>query len=223
MQRLYKRSTMRRISVLISFFAVSQLFSYRVSGQQFTAGRLVVERVGTGIPQTDVATPIFLDEYTITGVPGVSIAMPTSTVPPINQTTESGTVNADGMLTRSVDGNYLVVPGYDAAVGTPAIESTPTNKVITRVDASGNMASTVLVDGSTYSGNNFRSVVTTDGSQYWLSGAGNGAINVLHQGSTTPVAGTEISTTITDNRSMLIYNNQLYQSTATGLIRVFIM
>jgi hypothetical protein len=207
---------MMRRSIFIGFFLLGQVVCNNAPGQQFTAGRLVVERVGNGSPQSGAGTQIFLDEYSTTGVPGVSIALPTVTNPPVNRTVESGIYSSDGMISRSVDGKSLVVPGYDAAPGTPAVVSALADKVITLVNANGSLASTVLTDATTFSGNNFRSVVTTDGSEYWLSGAGNGPIYVMHQGSTTAVAGTEISTTSTDNRNLFIFNSELYQGTGFG-------
>lgn len=194
----------------------SKFFCYHASAQQFTAGRLVVQRVGDGSPQTDAGTPMFLDEYSTTGIAGITLALPTANAGSVNRTVGSGIATSDGMLTRSADGKWLVVAGYDASPGALSVASTPNNKVVTRVDGSGGMSSTVVFDASAFPGNNFRSVTTTDGSEYWLSGAGNGAVYVPHQGNTTPVAGTEVSNTITDNRGILVYNSVLYQSTAIG-------
>ncbi len=204
---------------MLTFAAIvlfSQIFCLQVSAQQFTAGRLVVQRVGDGNPQTDAGTPMFLDEYTTAGVAGISVALPTVNAGSVNRTVGSGIATGDGMLTRSADGKWLVVPGYDAAVGTPSVAGSMVNKVVTRIDGNGGMSSTVVTDATAFSSNNFRGVATTDGSEYWLSGAGNGAVYVPHQGNTTPVAGTEVSNTITDNRGILVYNSVLYQSTGMG-------
>ena len=216
MRKFYALSFMKIVPALIGFLTFTQVYCYKATAQQFTAGRLVVERVGTGSGQTSAGTPIFLDEYTIGGAAGVSVALPTVTGPVINRTVESGVATSAGMITRSQDGKYITVPGYDAAVGTPGVTSAIVNKVITRVDANGGVASTVLTNATTFSGNSFRGVASTDGSGYWLSGAGNGPVYVTHTGSTTPVAGTEVSTTITDTRSTFIYNSQVYQSTGVG-------
>ncbi len=213
-----------KVSVVAAICFASLFLGFGASAQQFTAGRLVVERVGNGSAQSDAGTDVYLDEYSTTGVPGISLAMPTTTVPPVNRTVESGIAASSGMLSRSMDGAYLVISGYDAAVGTPLVASSSSDKVVTRIDPNGNLASTVVTNASAFPANSFRSVATVDGSEYWLSGSGNGAIHVMHQGSTTAVAGTEVSNTITDNRSILIYNSQLFQSTGvppnTGVYNV---
>jgi Secretion system C-terminal sorting domain len=216
MEKSYALSFMKRISLAIGLFAMAQVFCYQATAQQFTAGRLVVERVGTGAGQTSAGTQIFLDEYTISGAAGVSILLPTVNASPVNQTVESGVATSAGFITRSQDGKYIMVPGYDAAVGTPAVTSTIANKVITRVDGSGNFGSTVITDATAFSGNSFRGVASNDGSGYWLAGAGNGPVYVTHSGSTTPVAGTEVSTTVTDNRAAFIFNSQVFTSTGVG-------
>src|SRR3954470_2333607 len=117
MEKSYALSFMKRVSVAIGLFSMVTMFCYHAKAQQFTAGRLVVERVGTGVGQTSAGTQIFLDEYTIGGAAGVSVALPTVTAGPVNQTVESGVATSAGMITRSQDGKYIAVPGYDAAVG----------------------------------------------------------------------------------------------------------
>ncbi len=202
--------------IVVVLAALLQLLNSVAPAQQFTAGRLVVERVGTGVAQSSAGTPVFLDEYTITGASGISLPLPTVNASPVNRTVESGTATSDGMITRTTDGKYLAVPGYDAAVGTAAIVSSALNKVVTRVDGNGNFASTVVSNATAFPGNNYRSVVTADGSGYWLSGAGTGPVYVAHTGSTTAVAGTQVSSTSTNNRNILIFGGQLYASTGTG-------
>ena len=216
MTKLHARLFVKKIFCVFCFLVFGQMIAYRTMGQQFTAGHLVVERVGDGSPQSTAGTPIFLDEFSITGISGVSLALPTVNVASVNRTVASGTDGSEGMLSRSVDGKFLAVPGYDATPGTPNVAFSGANKVVTRVDPNGNFASTVVSDASAFSFNIFRSVVTTDGSEYWLSGTGNGAIYVTHQGNTTAVTGTEVTNDIADNRSLFIFNSQLYQSTAIG-------
>src|ERR1043166_59290 len=109
----------------------------------FTAGNLVVYRVGDGgTALSGNAAAVFLDEYTTGGTLVQSIAMPTAVNGSNKRLTASGTATSEGFLTRSVDGNYLIVPGYDTNVGTATITTSASatiNRVIGRVDAAGNV------------------------------------------------------------------------------------
>src|SRR5919109_3493671 len=104
----------------------------------FTAGNLVIYRVGDGVAALGSGgTAVFLDEYTPAGVFVQSIAMPTAASPRL---VASGTATSEGFLTRSEDTRYLIVPGYDAALGTASITtSTTVPRVIGRVDGNGNV------------------------------------------------------------------------------------
>lgn len=109
----------------------------------FTAGNLVVYRVGTGAALTANGTAIVLDEYAPTGGAVVqSISLPTTTVGAQRRIVASGTATTEGQMTRSTDGQFLVLPGYDAALGTASLTSSTSasvNRVIARVDANGNV------------------------------------------------------------------------------------
>ena len=88
----------------------------------FTPGNIVVYRVGTGgAALNGNATEVFIDEYTPTGAFVQTIALPTTDSLPNQTLTASGTATSEGLMTRSVDGHYLVLAGYDAAVGTLAV------------------------------------------------------------------------------------------------------
>src|SRR5437870_13681607 len=83
----------------------------------FTPGNLVIYRVGDGgAALGSTGTAVFLDEYTPAGVLVQSVAMPTTGTS--GRLVASGTATTEGFLTRSQDGRYLAVPGYDAAIGT---------------------------------------------------------------------------------------------------------
>ena len=99
----------------------------------FTAGNIVVYRVGTGAAGlAGTATAVFVDEYTPAGALVQSIALPTSTVSLQHSLTSSGTSSSEGMMTRSNDGRFLLLPGYDAALG-GAIASSASNRVVGRI------------------------------------------------------------------------------------------
>src|SRR5438094_2275132 len=100
----------------------------------FTAGNLVIYRVGDGAAALGSGgTAVFLDEYTPTGTFVQSVAMPATGAS--GRLVASGTATTEGFLTRSQDGRYLVVPGYDAALAA-TVTSTTAPRVIGRVDAS---------------------------------------------------------------------------------------
>src|SRR5437588_7066799 len=143
----------------------------------FAQGNLVVYRVGDGsAPLSSNATPVFLDEYTPSGVLVQSIPLPTSISGINKRLTASGTATSEGELARSVDGKYLTAAGYDAAAGTASItgsSSSSVNRVIARVDASGAVdTSTALNDAA--SGSNPRGAVSTDGTNIWVDGGAGG-------------------------------------------------
>src|ERR1039458_732320 len=85
----------------------------------FQNNTIVVVRVGNGSGVlTTAATAVFLAEYTTAGVLVQTIPLPT-TVSGTKKTTLAGGSNiTEGSLTLSTDMNYLVLGGYDAALGT---------------------------------------------------------------------------------------------------------
>jgi hypothetical protein len=206
---------------LVSFFLLSKSSRIvpTVHAAAFTEGNLIVYRVGTGSGAlASAATAVFLDEYTPSGTLVQSIALPT-TDSGANQTlTASGTATSEGLLTRSADGQYLLLTGYDAALGTTNITTSTSatiNRVIGRVDAAGNVnTSTALTDAST--GSNPRSATSTNGTDIWITG-GAGGPRYTTLGSTTS---TQISTTTTNLRQVNIFDGQLYVSSASGATRV---
>ncbi len=182
----------------------------------FTYGNLVVSRVGTGAAApTSAANPVFLNEYSTSGTAGITVALPSTTTGSINRIVESGTSTSEAQLNLSTDGQYLTLGGYDAVIGQASVNSTAgIPRVIARVNSAGTIATSVLT--STIHGSGFRSVVTTDGSRYWTAGNGVGVTSLLHQGNTTAVTPTTISSTVTNLRTVNIFNNQLYVSTGSG-------
>ncbi|MCS7045072.1 MAG: hypothetical protein NZO58_01820, partial [Gemmataceae bacterium] len=187
----------------------------------FTMGNLVVERIGGdasfgagGSALTNAATPVFLDEITInTGqtAPVQTIAMPTSDSGSNQTLTDSGTATSNGYLTRSANGEYLVVSGYDAAVGTASVaNSNPAtvNRTIGRVWFDGSVdTSTTFNNGPN---NNFRSVTTIDGTRYWVGLSGNATLMGI---GTVAHGGTALDNIFNGNaRNTLIAGNRLFVS-----------
>jgi len=185
----------------------------------FGVGNLAVFRVGNGAGTlANTGNAVFIDEYTSSGAFVQSIALPTTSSGTNRPLVASGTATSEGMLTRSTDGSYLVLAGYGATIpnaGTlTSTVSTAVNRVIGRIDSSGNVdTSTALTDAS--SGNNPRSVASVDGTSFWIAG-GSGGVRYAAFGSTTS---TQVNTglnPLTNVRTLSIFDNQLYLSTGSG-------
>ena len=195
----------------LTLLAVTRL----THGAIFTPGNLVVYRVGSGTGnEVNSGNPVFLDEYTTAGAFVQSIALPTTKSLPQWPLIASGTATSEGLLTRSVDGRYLICTGYGTNTGGTSLSgTTSTNvpRVIGRVDSAGNVdTSTALTDWT--SGNNPRSAASVDGTGFW--GAGAGGLVYAAFGSTTATALTNAN-----GRIVNIYNNQLYLSGAAATAR----
>ena len=153
----------------------------------FAAGNVVVYRVGAGAAAlTSSATAVFLDEYTPAGALVRSIALPTADSGSNQTLTAAGTATSEGLLTRSADGRYLVLTGYDASVGTatPNTASSLTiNRVIGRVDGNGTVDTSTTL-GTAFNGGNVRGATSLDGSSFWAVGSVTGVVNAALGAST---------------------------------------
>jgi hypothetical protein len=200
--------------------AVLAICSASAIAGPITAGNLVVVQVGDGSAAlSSAATAGFLKEFTVAGTPVQSIPLPTTAVVGGNQQlVYSGTATSEGFLTLSANGKYLTTAGYATATGTASITgSTTIGRVAGRVDVSTGTvdSSTVLaatVDGSI---GNPRSVVSNDGSQFWV-GSSAGGVRYTTFGSTG--GSTQIESTPANTRVVNINNGQLYMSSASSPI-----
>lgn len=188
----------------------------------FTAGNLVVYRVGDGVATLiNTGNAVFLDEYTPGGTPtGVSIALPTtpsgSNVPLV----ASGTAASEGQLNRSTDSQYLVLTGYDSTLpgaGSLSASSAATvPRVVGRVKYDGSVdTSTALTDFADL--NNPRSATSTNGTDLWAAGAAGG---VRYATLGTTGTSTQINADSVNNRYDTIFGGQLYVSSQKLSIRV---
>ncbi|MDQ2807796.1 MAG: C25 family cysteine peptidase, partial [Chloroflexota bacterium] len=185
----------------------------------FIPGDLVIYRVGTGAAALNTsATAVFLDEYTPAGVLVQSIPLPTTTSGSNRRLTSSGLATAEGLLTRSTDSRYLLLTGYDAAVGTVGVASTTsstTNRVVGRIDSAGGVdTTTALRDMS--DGNSVRSVASTNGTALWVTGA----VDSIHYATVGATTSTQLTTAPNSVRQVHIFNGQLYISTQSTPFRV---
>ncbi len=181
----------------------------------FRAGSLVVYRVGDGSGSlVNTGSAVFLDEYAPDGTLVQSIAVPTVTTGANRRLIASGTATSEGLLTRSDDGQYLIITGYDAPIPTTGLTTTAATsvpRVVGRIDAGGNIdTSTALTDFA--SGGNPRGATSTNGTDLWMTGSAGG----VRYASLGASSSTQLSTAVTNLRDVRIFGGQLYISTSSG-------
>lgn len=181
----------------------------------------IVVRVGDGTTTLNAtAAPVFLERRQVSdGVLSVPpIALPTTTSGNQRRLTLAGNGVTEGGLSRSVDGRYLTLAGYDAAVGTAAVATTTTPSIPDRVIA--RISADDVVNTSTAfapaAANAIRSAITTDGMQLWSASA-SGLLAGTLGGAQTMLATANI-------RMLGIADGQLYvsrqQNNATGINKI---
>lgn len=190
----------------------------------FTAGNLAIYRVGDGSATlTGSATAVFIDEYTISGTPVQSIALPTVDAGGNQMLTASGNDVSEGYLSRSFDRRFLLLAGYDAAVGTTNVAMTSSamiNRIIGRIDDAGTIDTTTAL-ATAFSGSNIRSATSTDGIDVWAAGNSSptGTGGVWH--ATVGVGGTtQVSSTVNDVRVVQVVGKQLFVSSGAAPFRL---
>jgi len=173
---------------------------------------LVVYRVGDGSGSlANTGNPVFVDEFTGAGVLVRSTAMPASG----HRLVASGVATSEGFITRSTNGKYVLLTGYDAtlpaASSLAGTTSAAVPRTIGRLDASGTVdTTTALTDAAT--GNNPRSAASADGVGLWLTG-GSGGIRYATLGGSSSL---QLSTTVVNLRQVNIFGGQLFVSDASG-------
>jgi hypothetical protein len=179
-----------------------------------TTAALDIYRIGDGESSiTGTGTAVFVDEFALDGTPIGSIAMPTTANGANKSFVASGTATAEGLITRSTDGRYLLLTGYGASLGATVTSSAAatTPRVVARIDALGNVDTTTgfsdFADGS-----NPRSVASPDGQNLWVTGAAGGIHFGTYGGTTT----TQLSTTVTNLRQVQIFGSQVFVTDASG-------
>ncbi|MBS1723071.1 MAG: hypothetical protein JSS66_08990 [Armatimonadetes bacterium] len=206
--------------------ALASVLTASAFAAPFTPGNIVISRVGDGSGAlTSAATAVFLDEYTPAGVLVQSVAMPIVDNGNNQMLTSSGTATSEGYISRSTDGNFIVIAGYDAAVGTAAVAGTASatiNRVVGRVAADGTVDTTTAFDA--FNTNNPRSVASVDGTAFWLGGAGSGSGVSATGGARYVLFGPGNTTTlltsdVTNMRNVKILGGQLYYSSMSGAFR----
>jgi hypothetical protein len=184
----------------------------------FTPGNVVVYRTGDGVTAlANTGSPVFLDEFAPAGgAPVQSLALPTAASGNNNPLIASGGANSEGLLSRSTDGNFLVLTGYGRALGgsgsLAGTASATVPRTVGRVSAAGVIdTTTALTDFA--SGNNPRSAASVDGTSFYLGG-GAGGVRLASIGATTSTDLTGAA--LTNTRQIGIFGGQLYASSNSG-------
>jgi PKD repeat protein len=180
----------------------------------FTAGNLVVYRVGSGSGVlTNTGNPVFLDEYNTSGTLIQSIPVNT------NAFCAAGTSTSEGQMTLATNGQFVVFAGYATNGNVASLASsfgTAVPRTVGRVNANGNLdLSTMLSDYA--SGGSPRGAASTDGNNLWLSG-GAGGVRYVTVGATNS---TQLSTSVDNIHAVNIFSNQLYASSESGSYRLY--
>ncbi len=183
----------------------------------FLPTSLVVYRVGDGAaPLRSVSTQVFLDEFSPTGTLIQSIAMPTQTNGSNVALTASGSSASEGLLTRSVNGKYLVLGGYNTDTGFAGVTGSAGSairRVVARVDAAASINTTTQLGVGDFLSSNIRGVASVDGSQFWMTGSGTGVRHCMFGDSGTRVSSSAIAANF---RGIHIFDNQLYVTSTSG-------
>jgi predicted extracellular nuclease len=186
-----------------------------LAAMPFTPGDLVVYRVGDGSGSLlSTGNAVFLDEFAPGGTLVQSIPLPTAAAGSNRRLIASGTATSEGLLTRSTDGLYVLLTGYDAAIPTAGLagtSGTTVARVVGRVDVAGNVDTTTGLSDLA-SGNNPRGAASSNGFDLWVSG-GAGGVRYATLGASTS---TQLSTTVTNIRAVEIFDGQLYSSDSSG-------
>lgn len=207
--------------IFLSLFALALLQPATGWAAPFTPGNIVIARVGSGTAAlSSAAADVFLDEYTPAGTLVQTVLLPNAIVGNNRPLTVAGTSTAELQLTRSADGHYLVLAGYGAVPGTAAVAASSTNdviRVVGLIGADGSVDTSTNL-GAAFSGFSVRSAATTDGTSFYVAGAGpaSGAgsgIQYVPFGAFTP---TQINTAPTNIRAVNIANGNLYISSGSS-------
>lgn len=191
-----------------------------LAANPFTPGNLVVVRPAS-FGSNGNAVAAALEEYTTTGAFVQSVPLPTTVNGANRRLTLSGNHAADGpggLLSRSADGRFLVMAGYDAA---PSAAFLSASRVVGRIDQNANIDTTTAVNNA-YTNFGFISGATSDdGSRFWLTGSvGNSdpsnGIRYAPLGATTSV---RLTGTPPSAASAQVYDGQLYASSNVPFFR----
>jgi hypothetical protein len=191
---------------LLKYLAIILFVAFVSTGfaqQPFTAGNIVVYRVGDGSATlTTTMEKVYLDEYTPSGTLVQSILMPVT-----GKKVSMFGRNDAGYLTLSNDGRYLVVPGWDVDAGTTPGTIVGLNRSLGLVDFNGEVSNVISV-GNNPGNTQIVSAITDNGSNYWIGGG----TRLDYVPASTSTA-TSIATVAGASYGLTISQGQLYAAT----------
>jgi len=135
-----------------------------VQAVNFTPGNLVVSQVGNGTapsPTTNTVAVNLVEFAPIVSNPVGTVVSTTA----LTGITAAYASAANGQITRSNDGRYLILMGYDQAAGVIAATANAGNKIIARIAADKTVNLTTKFP--TLVGVN--AAISLDGSQFWMN------------------------------------------------------
>lgn len=199
---------------------------------QFLPDHLVVLRTGDGLPSVSgTSVPVSLLQFNLLDTNQTAsyfINMPTvpSTQNGMNRALTLGATSvAEGDLSLSQNGQYLILAGYNAAPNTLAVTNTNAEGVVAKVNAAGIIHTKTSYNRSNvYITGSIRSVCSVDGNSFWTTGSSSSSITTLRyiQTDSTNATGIPISAngSIGTTRTAIIAGNQLYCSANSQGIKI---
>jgi hypothetical protein len=199
--------------MLLMFLFVMSVTNIIHAGAFQSANSFVVVRLGDGVQTlANAGMSVFLDEYDFTGTLLQTIAIPPVGTPNF---VINGTASSEGYMTLSANQNLLAIGGYNAALaaGSATTTAAATNRVIATVNATGTISFVNTLTESVAEGN-FRGVVTSNGTNFWMSTSSTG-VRYTTAGATTSLQ-LNTATGTTNDRCVNIFNGQLYVGTGSA-------
>lgn len=188
------------------------LISRAAPATGFGAGNVVVYRIGDGSPGSISSTgsKVFLDEYSPLGgtEPIQSIELPSSST--TNLIAGSGV--GEGQITRSADGQYLLLTGYDRALGgAGALDTSDVPRMIARVGSTGVVELSAPIPRDELR-DEIRCAASHDGTFIWVV-TGQAGVSYTEFGS---ASATKIAEVPSSPRQLRVAFEQLYVSAITS-------
>ncbi|MFM7135615.1 MAG: beta strand repeat-containing protein, partial [Planctomycetota bacterium] len=190
----------------------------------FTAGNLVIERLGNGSTVLGSgAINVAIQEFSPAGTAAQTLSFG-STAGAADLLTDSGSSTSNGYA--NAYNGFVSVPGYNSAAGTVSVSALNT-KVNAVLGSDGNAASRTLfptggaaaTPPSPFAGNNYRSSIATSGTTFYAAGTGSGTPATggvwYYDGSAFTQVSSIATGQPTNARNVEIYGGQLYFSSSS--------
>lgn len=162
----------------------------------FTEGNLVLLRIpldgttsdGTATSNGDGALPMFLEEWDPKNISaGVkkTVALPTTVDGNNYRVLGNGSNAYYHWLSRSIDGRYLVVQGYDVTEGTSVAKTVPysiTKPTFALINYTGTVDSRTRINADITGQDAMRNALSYDGTGIWFANAGTQSMHYMPVG-----------------------------------------